>query len=177
MRFCCLPWSSYPSWYQHSIGGLLLGCSRTETPRCWGQLLDKLMEQDGLTQPALPCCPWAPTIPNHHGTWTATSTAFHFQNHTKIKENSEIPTRLVTIFHPPFRFLEYIKHVGFNPTLYTYLQVCRCFGTQSRVLTKASQREREVHYKQQQGYTTLNESQMISSLEVLMYSKTQPCYF
>lgn len=128
-------------------------------------------------RPSPACCPWAPTTPNHHGTWTATNTLLHFQNHTKIKENGEILTRLVTIFHPPFRFLQHIKHVGFNSTLHTYLQVCRCSGPRPRVLTKASQREREVHYKQQQSYTTPNEFQMISSLEALTYSKTQSCYF
>lgn len=54
------------------------------------------------------------------------------------QENTEILTHLVTIFPPPFRFLEYIKHVGLNSILYTFLQVCRCYGTQFGVLTKAS---------------------------------------
>lgn len=36
----------------------------------------------------------------------------HFWNHTKIKENTEILTNLVTIFHPPFRFLNTLNKSG-----------------------------------------------------------------
>lgn len=90
----------------------------------------------------------------------------HFRNHTKIKENTEILAHLVTIFHQSFQFLEYIKHVEFNSTLYMFLQVCSCYRTRSWILTKTSQRkEREACYKQQSS-TTQWMPNMFSSLSV-----------
>lgn len=95
----------------------------------------------------------------------------HSRNHRKIKENTEILAHLVTIFHQSFQFLEYIKHVEFNSTLYMFLQVCSYYGHGSWILAEASQKEeREVRYKQ--SSTILWMPNMFSSLSADVFQNT-----
>lgn len=101
-----------------------------------------------------------------YATWNTSGTT------QKLKKNTEILAHLVTIFHQSFQFLEYIKHVEFNSTLYMFLQVCSCYRTRSWILTKTSQRkEREACYKQQSS-TTQWMPNMFSSLSVDVFWNT-----